>query len=359
MKTIITEIRELFRTEKIYFYLLVSLVTFYALIFAANHLVPHHRSSGEAQHDMPETLWKEISQSPHQIQEKWSERANVSWSFRLSNYLLIVALAFGIWLSSKDLFQWYQKKEVIPRLTAALKTGWGISEVVKVVILFISCGVVVNIGFVIVKFLYLSATPGTVLILVQAFVLDIVAVFLMIGVIKKHGSELRDLLGFEVPNISLREIWLGIRTYFVILPIFFIMMIVMILVASWLKYEPPPHPLVGVFLKEDPLSPWLIASSILLACFIGPVVEEIFFRGFLYPALRRYWSIPSAMMVTAALFALVHENLFAFFPIFFLGLVLAYLYHKRSNLVSCISLHVLHNTAFIMYFFLMKSALTS
>ncbi|OGX05322.1 MAG: hypothetical protein A3G87_07870 [Omnitrophica bacterium RIFCSPLOWO2_12_FULL_50_11] len=358
MKTIIAEIKELFRAERLYFYLLVALVTFYAVILVASRMAPDQLSRAERGLQMKEAVWKETPQAPHEFQARWSERAKVSWTFKISNYLLMAAIGLGIWLSSKDLYQWYLKKEVIPPSAKFLNIGWGISEVVKVVILFILCGTVVNIGFVIVKFLYLAAVPGSILILAQAFVLDVIAVFLMVGVIRKHGSALRDLLGFDVLNISLREIWLGARTYFVILPIFFVMLILMILAASWLRYEPPPHPLVGVFLKEGPLSPWLIAASMLLACFIGPVVEEIFFRGFLYPALRRYWGIPWSMVVTAGLFAAVHENLFAFIPIFFLGLVLAYLYQKRDNLVPCISLHVMHNVAFITYFFLIKSALT-
>jgi len=90
---------------------------------------------------------------------------------------------------------------------------------------------------------------------------------------------------------------------------------------------------------------------------VGPIVEEIFFRGFLYPALRRYWGFVGAMIASSILFAGVHANIFSFFPIFFLGVVLTYLYEKRQSLIPCMALHVFHNTVFIVYFFLIRGAL--
>ena len=96
------------------------------------------------------------------------------------------------------------------------------------------------------------------------------------------------------------------------------------------------------------------SRRLLLACFLGPIVEEIFFRGFLYPGMRKYIGVSGAMVITATLFAGVHENLFSFIPIFFLGIVLAFIFEKRRSLAACISLHVIHNSAFILYFFLLR-----
>ena len=133
----------------------------------------------------------------------------------------------------------------------------------------------------------------------------------------------------------------------------------MIYGAHFFSYEPPPHPLVTVFIKEKPVSSWLLILSLVVACVIGPAVEELFFRGFLYPALRKYIGRFSTLVVTAALFAALHENWFSFLPIFFLGLVLGYLYEKRGSLLSCMTLHMVHNTTFLIYFFLMKDILVA
>jgi membrane protease YdiL (CAAX protease family) len=175
--------------------------------------------------------------------------------------------------------------------------------------------------------------------------------------VRSSGSQFRDLAGFDLLRFSLKEIWLGVRTYLSILPAFIGLLILLIAAASRFQYEPPPHPLVEVFMKEELFPAWTLGYSLVLACVVGPVVEEIFFRGFFYPALKKYWGAGWAMALTAALFAGVHENLFSFVPIFFLGLVLCYLYEQRKSLTAAISLHIVHNTAFITYFFLMKNVL--
>jgi uncharacterized protein len=110
-------------------------------------------------------------------------------------------------------------------------------------------------------------------------------------------------------------------------------------------------------MEEGKRSPWLIGYSLLLACLIGPVVEELFFRGFLYPAIRKKIGMEWAAFASALLFALIHENSFAFLPIFVLGIALCYLYEKRKSLIACMSFHILHNSAFLFYFFLMKKVL--
>ena len=209
-----------------------------------------------------------------------------------------------------------------------------------------------------------TAQSNPPLFLVQTLFLDLAAIFFMIWSVRKYGAGWKELVGsFAVRDRSpravllLREVWIGIRTYFVILPIFILMLILLVWTANAFSYEPPPHPLVVVFLEKKELSPWVIFYGLMLACILGPLVEELFFRGFFYPALRKYFGITASMVVTASLFAGVHESIFSFLPIFFLGLVLAYLYEKRHNIMSCISLHVLHNAIFIGYFFLVKDVM--
>jgi membrane protease YdiL (CAAX protease family) len=152
--------------------------------------------------------------------------------------------------------------------------------------------------------------------------------------------------------------WIGIRAYFSVFPVLLGILFLLVFVASLFAYEPPPHPLAEMLMEKKDLSPWFIGLSLLVACVFGPIVEEIFFRGFFYPALKKYWGAGWASAITAGFFAIVHENLFAFFPIFFLGIVLCHLYEQRRDLAACISLHILHNTVFIAYFFLVKSILS-
>jgi len=168
------------------------------------------------------------------------------------------------------------------------------------------------------------------------------------------GGDWQDL-GFR--GVSLwKDLGVGLAGYLAVLPLFTLVLAALVVLAQLFAYEPPPHPLVEVFLEEE-RSPGLVAYSIFLACVAGPFLEEIFFRGFCYPAFKKRWGSGWALVVSASFFGAIHQNVFAFWPIFVLGLVLGYLYEKRGTLVPSIALHIVHNSIFIAYFFLAKEVL--
>ncbi len=357
MNSILIEMRALFRKERVYLFLLVFIVVFYLVVFLAHQMA---KESGQGDQNPPskiERLLRDAPQNPEVIQKRLSERPGLFWLVQLFTLFFICAFAWGVWLGSSGLRRWiFLKQELISASNRSLHISWGITEVVKVIILFFSGGILLNIILIFLKLGLGYRLDSSALMIVHTLLLDIAAVFFIVSTIQKSGARAFDL-GFNFEEVDWREIWLGIRTYLIILPFFIVILAALVYLANRLAYEPPPHPLAEMLLQDESLSPWMILVSLLVACVIGPIVEEIFFRGFFYPALRKYWGIGSTSVVTAALFAGVHENIFSFFPIFFLGLVLCYLYEKRSSLISCISLHMVHNTTFIMYFFLMKSIL--
>lgn len=78
---------------------------------------------------------------------------------------------------------------------------------------------------------------------------------------------------------------------------------------------------------------------------IAPVAEEIFFRGILYPCIKRYGYPRLAWWVTALTFAAVHVNLATFLPLALLAFVLIWLYERTGNLLACILTHSIFNAA--------------
>ena len=104
--------------------------------------------------------------------------------------------------------------------------------------------------------------------------------------------------------------------------------------------------MVQIYLKPGS-GPILFIFTVFVAG-LGPVLEEVFFRGFAYPALRERFGIPVSPAFTAAAFAALHMNALAFVPIFLLGLFLCYLYESSGSLVPSISAHVLHNTLMVL-----------
>jgi membrane protease YdiL (CAAX protease family) len=87
--------------------------------------------------------------------------------------------------------------------------------------------------------------------------------------------------------------------------------------------------------------PTVILVAFLL---VAPVAEEIFFRGVAYNAWERERGPWVAVLGSAALFAAIHGSLFAFVPIFALGVTLALLYRQTRSLAATIAMHAGFNT---------------
>jgi uncharacterized protein len=98
-----------------------------------------------------------------------------------------------------------------------------------------------------------------------------------------------------------------------------------------------------------------LASRIYLIVFyisIGPVGEELLFRGILYPCIKQAGFPRIALWGTSLAFAAIHVNLPIFLPLLVLGLVSVWLYEKTNNLLASITLHASFNAIelLIMYF---------
>lgn len=105
------------------------------------------------------------------------------------------------------------------------------------------------------------------------------------------------------------------------------------------KLRLPQQPVVELFGR----SPTGIALAVLYVAILAPIGEEVFFRGFLYGAMRQRWGVGVGMVVSAALFAFFHLSPLLYVPMFTIGLALAALYQYRGSLAPAIMLHALNN----------------
>jgi len=94
-----------------------------------------------------------------------------------------------------------------------------------------------------------------------------------------------------------------------------------------------------------PYTKALIIIYLLIGGVIGPLAEEIFFRGILYGYLRR-WGIYTAVTVSTLLFVLPHLA-GSILPVTQLvgDIVFALAYEKEKNLMVPITIHCLGNLA--------------
>jgi membrane protease YdiL (CAAX protease family) len=83
--------------------------------------------------------------------------------------------------------------------------------------------------------------------------------------------------------------------------------------------------------------------SVVLVVVIAPLAEEMIFRGVvLSGVMRRVGPVPG-ILVTAAVFAAVHLDLWRFVPLAFLGIVLGYLAWQSRSVWPAVVAHALVN----------------
>ncbi len=73
---------------------------------------------------------------------------------------------------------------------------------------------------------------------------------------------------------------------------------------------------------------------------IAPLAEELVFRGMIYHELRRLLKMPSAMVISAALFALYHGNMVQGLYAFFMGLLMVYAYEYFGDFRVPAAMHM-------------------
>jgi len=187
--------------------------------------------------------------------------------------------------------------------------------------------------------------------IISTTVLDISAIgIIFYFVLVRHKQKLL-ALGLSGKNF-LKNVICGIAGYVAIVPILVLVLLTIVWIISILKYEPPPQPVLEMFVEEEK-TPILVYLTIFVAI-LGPIAEEIFFRGFVYSAIKKRMGLVWAVLLSSVLFAGLHAHLVGFFPIVVLGILLAYLYEKSGSLIPSITVHVIHNSAMIFLVFLMK-----
>lgn len=109
--------------------------------------------------------------------------------------------------------------------------------------------------------------------------------------------------------------------------------------------------------KHIPLEDFLSTplAAILTAIFavsFGPLMEELFFRGFLYPVIERRAGMFVAIVITSILFGLIHAAQLGFalglvLIIFLVGTVLTIVRAKTGSVAASFVVHVSYNSTLV------------
>jgi uncharacterized protein len=93
----------------------------------------------------------------------------------------------------------------------------------------------------------------------------------------------------------------------------------------------------------------MIAAGTMVIC-VAPFVEELFFRGFFYRALRTRYPMILAALVDGVIFGLIHfgfdgaDGLLILPPLAFLGIIFCLVYEKTKSLWAVVGMHAFNNT---------------
>lgn len=90
-----------------------------------------------------------------------------------------------------------------------------------------------------------------------------------------------------------------------------------------------------------------ILVQIISSGIIGPVIEELLFRGIIYNKLKEFNNTNKAMIISTIIFSLVHLNIIDMIYTLFVGYILVNIYNKHNNLKYPIILHISLNISVI------------
>jgi membrane protease YdiL (CAAX protease family) len=300
-----------------------------------------------------EESFQKIVKDKGSFENYLKENPKLAATLNYAALFLFALLLYGIWLDFWCLLRRWKKKPILETLSLKALPRWVIPDVFKVMILFVGVSVFLGGLLEAVETFAPHVLSENGRLILHGTLSDLIALGLVL-----LFSQVKYKQAFFQMQIRLENVWkdigIGISAYLAVLPLVLGLLLLLVWIVSLFHYEPPPQKVVEVFIEEGAKNPLLVLYTMFLATVIGPALEEIFFRGFFYSALRKKYSpVPSAL-ITGVFFALLHESSFAFLPIFLLSLLLTYVYEKRKSLVAPIALHIFHNTLFLGYFFLMK-----
>ena len=99
--------------------------------------------------------------------------------------------------------------------------------------------------------------------------------------------------------------------------------------------------IVQTLMTNDDIS--LKIAIALSAIIFAPLIEEVIFRGYLYPVIKRFSHPIFSCVITSLLFAVIHSNLEGLIPLFLLAIVLTIFYEISKSIWVPILMHACFN----------------
>jgi membrane protease YdiL (CAAX protease family) len=184
-----------------------------------------------------------------------------------------------------------------------------------------------------------GAAPSLPRVLATLLGVQAVSLVLVRRFVREHGMGWAT--AFDLAQGRQRALWLGAGAALLFVPAGWGLQLGSELIMERVRLQPEEQVAVQVLRGGEGLPGRLALGA--AAILVAPVIEEMLFRGILYPAIKRLGHRQLAWWGSALAFGAVHLNLATFVPLTALALVLTWLYERADNLLAPIAAHSVFN----------------
>lgn len=131
--------------------------------------------------------------------------------------------------------------------------------------------------------------------------------------------------------------------------LFLAAILVMVIMALMFPSIGEAQDITNIFAYAE--TKWEIFLVFIVAVVLAPISEELYFRGFLYKALRNKFSQGVAIASASIVFGAVHFDLYRFVLFFIAGVILSHIYEKYDNILIPMIAHGTWNGIMVLIFF--------
>lgn len=193
-----------------------------------------------------------------------------------------------------------------PRIPEDIRVPWGIGDLLVFVILaaagtfvigLIVVGTFVALGVKITALEQSGRDQALVSIVAQAIIDFALLGYLALQIRLRFREPFWQTIGWRKLDPGIIPRWLAYGG------LVFAGVVISFLVDAASNLHPPKGNLPIDAIYQDRLSAFLF---LLMAVLLAPLVEETIFRGYIYPAIAKSWGVAVSVLVTGALFGLLH-----------------------------------------------------
>jgi membrane protease YdiL (CAAX protease family) len=265
---------------------------------------------------------------------KMAARPDVAFPLEVLQGLALVIAAVGLFL----LVRAYRRRAAASRPTPGppVAPGWGVGTAVAAI-----AAVIVVTLYVAKVAVALGASDSIEVTIGSSIAGNLIGAGLLFALARAHGHHPVRALGLgAAPGGLPVALRVGVGHLVAAFPVYCGLHLLTDLAFRALGWPITPNAAAFALLTTDSTRVLVLIAAV--AIVVAPLAEELLFRGFLYPALRKRLGAPLAVCVSAGLFALMHPPV-DMPAILVLGCALALAYERAGSLYASIAAHALNN----------------